>query len=67
MEKTVYFVERLSDHKWLSFKAAKNYHTYTSSPDLAVHFETREQAECCLEEGEIVTEHLFIDDTQTTI
>lgn len=67
MEKTVYFIENKITRKWITpLFGTKGY--YTNNPHKALLFDTREEAERYgLEDNQIITQHLFVEETDEFI
>jgi len=65
-EKTVYFVEQKATGKWYA-GIKKGCVFYTNDPLKAVQFLSKIEAKNACDETEIVTEHIFVESTQTFI
>lgn len=68
-EQIVYFIEQKETGKWYAGLWKLHSKIWTRNPHKAISFTDRKEAEslCETEDGEIVTEHIFIDSTQTFI
>lgn len=67
-EKTVYFLERKRDGKWWSYcHVESGRKQYTSNPHKALAYDTRKELEDICEDDEVITEHIYIQETDTFI